>query len=108
MGGGFDGPFDPEYLSRVDYFCPNETELARIVNMRTETREEVKAAVEEFKSKFKTQNVLVSRGTNGSILFTPDEEISQEPFPASVQDTTAAGDSFDTDSSEGPRETSAY
>lgn len=42
--GGIDSPMPPELLKNVTIFSPNETELARLTGMPTDTTEEVLAA----------------------------------------------------------------
>lgn len=45
--GGMDAPVPGELLSLVDIFSPNETELARLTGMPTETFEQISQAAGE-------------------------------------------------------------
>jgi sugar/nucleoside kinase (ribokinase family) len=45
--GGMDSPVPGELLSLVDIFSPNETELARLTGMPTETFEQISQAAGE-------------------------------------------------------------
>lgn len=45
--GGMDAPVPRELLSLVDIFSPNETELARLTGMPTETFEQISQAAGE-------------------------------------------------------------
>lgn len=92
--GGIDEPVSDDLISLVDVISPNETELARLTGLATDTDEGVKLAVEKLKTKG-ISKVLVKMGAKGSILFTPDYEIYQAAVPApEVVDTTGAGDCF--------------
>lgn len=42
--GGMDGPFPPQLLNFIDILSPNETELARITGMPTESFEQIAQA----------------------------------------------------------------
>jgi len=42
--GGMDGPFPPQLLNFVDILSPNETELARITGMPTQSFEQIAQA----------------------------------------------------------------
>lgn len=46
--GGMDTPIPHELLSSVDIFSPNETELARLTAMPTESFEQICQAVAKF------------------------------------------------------------
>lgn len=45
--GGMDAPVPVELLKHVDVFSPNESELARLTGMKTETFEQISLAVAE-------------------------------------------------------------
>ena len=42
--GGMDGPLPPQLINFVDILSPNETELARLTGMPTESFEEIQQA----------------------------------------------------------------
>ncbi|XP_020106324.1 uncharacterized protein LOC109722631 [Ananas comosus] len=93
--GGVDTPIPKELFGFVDIFSPNETELARLTGMPTETFEQIsQAAVKCHEMGLKL--VLVKLGSNGSALFVEGEEPIRQPVipAAKVVDTTGAGDTF--------------
>ncbi|KAL3821285.1 hypothetical protein ACJIZ3_007190 [Penstemon smallii] len=93
--GGVDSPIPPELLNVIDILSPNETELARLTNMPTESFEQISQAVGKC-LKMGVKQVLVKLGHRGSVLFTQGEEpIRQSIISApAVVDTTGAGDTF--------------
>lgn len=93
--GGVDSPVPPELLNLVDIFSPNESELARLTAMPTETFEEIGRAVEKCHA-MGVKQVLVKLGAKGSALFVEGEEPIRQPVIAAekVVDTTGAGDTF--------------
>ncbi|BBM98165.1 ribokinase [Marchantia polymorpha subsp. ruderalis] len=93
--GGIDSPMPPELLKNVTIFSPNETELARLTGMPTDTTEEVLAAAAKVQL-LGVQQVLVKLGEKGSILVNKDEPPIVQPaiMAPYVVDTTGAGDTF--------------
>ncbi|CAL9048073.1 unnamed protein product [Musa banksii] len=93
--GGKEGPVPDELIKLVDIFSPNETELARLTGMPTETFEQISHAAKRIHEKA-VKKVLVKLGAKGSALFIEGEDpIVQPIIPASeVLDTTGAGDTF--------------
>ncbi|KAL2476468.1 pfkB-like carbohydrate kinase family protein [Abeliophyllum distichum] len=93
--GGVDAPIPTELLSFVDILSPNETELARLMNMPTETFEQITEAVGKC-HKLGVKEVLVKLGAKGSVLYTEGEEPIRQPVISArtVIDTTGAGDTF--------------
>ncbi|XP_016451082.1 ribokinase [Nicotiana tabacum] len=93
--GGVDSPIPLELLRFVEILSPNETELARITKMPTESFNQISKAVEKC-YEMGVNEVLVKLGSNGSALFTKGEEPLQQPIikAAKVVDTTGAGDTF--------------
>ncbi|CAA3012092.1 probable ribokinase [Olea europaea subsp. europaea] len=93
--GGVDAPIPIELLSFVDILSPNETELARLTNMPTETFEQISQAVKKC-YKMGVKQVLVKLGDKGSVLFTEGAEPIKQPIisASKVIDTTGAGDTF--------------
>uniref|UniRef100_A0A7N0TJL7 Ribokinase n=1 Tax=Kalanchoe fedtschenkoi TaxID=63787 RepID=A0A7N0TJL7_KALFE len=93
--GGMDAPIPPELLKFVDILSPNETELARLTGMPTESFEQISQAVDKC-YEMGVKQVLVKLGSKGSALFVKGEETIQQPIiPAkTVVDTTGAGDTF--------------
>ncbi|KAI7746383.1 hypothetical protein M8C21_011909 [Ambrosia artemisiifolia] len=93
--GGMDAPIPVELLKHVDILSPNESELARLTGMPTESFEQISLAVAEC-HKLGVKEVLVKLGARGSVLFTEGKEpIKQGIIEAEkVLDTTGAGDTF--------------
>lgn len=93
--GGMDAPMPPELLNEVDIFSPNESELARLTRMSTESFEQIGQAVVKC-HKMGVKQVLVKLGAKGSALFIEGEKPIKQPIisAARVLDTTGAGDTF--------------
>ncbi|RDX86097.1 rbsK, partial [Mucuna pruriens] len=93
--GGMDGPIPPQLLNFVDILSPNETELARLTGMPTESFEEIARAALKC-HELGVKQVLVKLGDKGSALFVEGENPIQQPaiFAKTVVDTTGAGDTF--------------
>lgn len=93
--GGMEGPIPVELLTHVDILSPNETELARLTGMPTESFEQISQAVAKC-HELGAKQVLVKLGTKGSALFVEGEEPIEQPMIAAkkVLDTTGAGDTF--------------
>ncbi|XP_078167956.1 pfkB-like carbohydrate kinase family protein isoform X2 [Carex rostrata] len=93
--GGMDAPISSELFSLIDIFSPNETELARLTGMPTDTFEQINQAATRC-HEMGVKQVLVKLGSQGSALFIEGEETIRQPvIPASkVVDTTGAGDTF--------------
>lgn len=82
-----------EVLASLDYITPNETELASITGMPTDTMEEISAAAEMLLQKG-VKNVIVTVGSRGAYLCNDNEHRLFPAMPVSPVDTTAAGDTF--------------
>ncbi|KAL5730639.1 ribokinase [Ranunculus cassubicifolius] len=93
--GGMEGAIPAELLNLVDIFSPNESELARLTGMETETFEQISQAVTKCYD-MGVKQVLVKLGSKGSALFVKGEEPIKQPIIAAskVIDTTGAGDTF--------------
>ncbi|XP_075488240.1 ribokinase [Primulina tabacum] len=93
--GGVDTPIPSELLKFIDVLSPNESELARLTNMPTETIEQINQAVGKC-HELGVKQVLVKLGAKGSILFTEGEEPIKQSIVSvpKVIDTTGAGDTF--------------
>ncbi|ESW21426.1 hypothetical protein PHAVU_005G070000 [Phaseolus vulgaris] len=93
--GGMDGPFPPQLLNFVDILSPNETELARITGMPTQSFEQIAQAALKC-HELGVKQILVKLGHKGSALFVEGEKPIQQPaiFAKTVVDTTGAGDTF--------------
>uniref|UniRef100_A0A1D1Z2G5 Ribokinase n=1 Tax=Anthurium amnicola TaxID=1678845 RepID=A0A1D1Z2G5_9ARAE len=93
--GGMEGPIPVDLLNLVDIFSPNETELARLTGLPTETFGQLSEAVEKC-HEMGVKQVLVKLGAKGSALFIEGEEPIEQPIikASRVLDTTGAGDTF--------------
>ncbi|XP_057766359.1 ribokinase [Salvia miltiorrhiza] len=93
--GGVDAPIPPELLKFISILSPNETELARLTNMSTESFEQISQAAGQC-HEMGVKEVLVKLGAKGSVLFTEGEEPIRQPIISApkVVDTTGAGDTF--------------
>ncbi|GAV60867.1 PfkB domain-containing protein [Cephalotus follicularis] len=93
--GGMDSPIPPQMLNFVDIFSPNETELARLTGMPTESFEQISEAVVKL-HKMGVKQVLVKLGAKGSALFVEWEKPIKQSIISvkKVLDTTGAGDTF--------------
>ncbi len=106
--GGADGPLSAELLAAVDVLSPNETELARITGLPTDSDDQVVAASKALLDRpgSGVAAVITKLGARGSI-FVGDPALGagqdagrrtawfQPAFPvAEVVDTTGAGDCF--------------
>lgn len=93
--GGMEGEIPAELLSFVDILSPNETELARLTGMPTETFEQISQAAAQC-HQMGVKQVLVKLGAKGSALFVEGEDPIQQPIilASKVLDTTGAGDTF--------------
>lgn len=83
--------FDKKYLSLIDYFVPNETEIELILNREIDSNvEDMAREVLELGCR----NVIVTLGSKGSLLVNEEKVHAQKAMLVKAVDTTAAGDSF--------------
>jgi ribokinase len=78
---------------QVTFLVPNETELATLTGMPTESNEEVLAAARSVIARG-TRTVIVTLGKRGSMLVTADRHVLIPGCPVQAVDTTGAGDAF--------------
>jgi len=93
--GGAEGPIPEELLQCVTVLSPNETELARLTGMPTNSLAEILKAATRIQS-MGVKQVLVKMGENGSVLVNKDGSTIVQPaiLAPKVVDTTGAGDTF--------------
>ncbi len=84
---------DPEALSLVDYITPNETELAVLTGLPTDTDEQVAVAADAL-LKSGVGAVIATLGSRGAYIASPALKTSVPPFKSHAVDTVGAGDSF--------------
>ncbi|KAI4333447.1 hypothetical protein L6164_018260 [Bauhinia variegata] len=93
--GGVDTPIPQKLINFVDILSPNESELARLTGMPTDSFDEITQASVKCQ-KMGAKEVLVKLGAKGSVLFVEGEEPIKQPAISvkTVLDTTGAGDTF--------------
>jgi ribokinase len=84
---------DPERVRHVSYFVPNETELAILTRMPTETEGQIAAAAASLVAKG-MEAVVVTLGARGARLVTKQGVMAIPPVKVEAVDTTGAGDAF--------------
>ena len=84
---------ESEILGMVDYLTPNETELAILTDMPTESDEEVIAAANKLIS-YGTKTVIATLGSRGALIATAEGAKIVSGYKVKAIDTVAAGDSF--------------
>lgn len=93
--GGAEGPIPDELLKGVTVLSPNETGLARLTAMPTDSLEKILQAAAKIQE-MGVKQVLVKMGENGSVLVRDGEPPIFQPaiLAPVVVDTTGAGDTF--------------
>lgn len=108
--GGHDTPFDPAWYENLFCVCPNETELARLLDLPTtssstgiHTRAQaIEAAQKVLSNHLTLERMLVTLGSAGAIFVskiqdTDDFRVFEQDCcfePREIVDTTGAGDCF--------------
>lgn len=80
-------------LQHLDWITPNETELAKITGLPTNTLEEIDFAAKKLIEKG-VKNVLVTVGSKGAFLCQKKGSTHFATQKVTAVDTTAAGDTF--------------
>jgi ribokinase len=83
-------PLGQDLLALVDYLIVNAIEATTLAGLAPE---QTTPAAEALRARG-AQNVVVTLGADGAILFDADGRLAVPAFPVSVVDTTAAGDAF--------------
>jgi ribokinase len=86
-------PLSPQLCRWATYITPNETELALLTGMPTETRDQVLAAAQALLARG-AENVVAKIGAEGALLVSAQGARHVPGFRVRAVDTTAAGDSF--------------
>lgn len=86
-------PLPLELLENTDFITPNETELAILTGMKTDTVEQVRHAALSLIDRGAKQ-VVAKLGKRGSLYVSRDKSVFTPGFTVKAIDTTAAGDSF--------------
>jgi len=84
---------DYEYVRKVSFFVPNETELETITKMPVSTDDEIRAAARSLVQEG-VKTVIVTLGAKGSLLVTGEKEELASPYVVNSVDSTGAGDAF--------------
>lgn len=86
-------PLEPEILAMVTYLTPNETELAILSGMPTDTLEQQKAAARHL-NELGVKTCIATLGEAGALVSTSEEQYVVPAYRVDAVDTVAAGDSF--------------
>lgn len=86
-------PLEPELLAQIAYLTPNETELAILSGMPTDTPEQQAAAARHLNDLGVT-TCIATLGAAGALVSTAESQYFVPAFSVEAVDTVAAGDSF--------------
>jgi ribokinase len=86
-------PVDLGALKDLDYFVPNETEAETITGSRVKNVDDAKKCAEKLVAGG-IRRVIVTLGSNGSLLASRDGSEHVPPFAVDSVDSTGAGDAF--------------
>lgn len=86
-------PIDLNGLKDLDYFVPNEHEAEAITGVPVKTVDDACRCAEKLLSGG-IRRVIITLGSNGSLLATRDNATHVPPFPVKSIDSTGAGDAF--------------
>lgn len=84
---------DLDRVASVDFFMPNETELALLTGKPVESLDEIKTAAQVLLDTG-MQNVIVTLGSRGALWLAQDIEELIESRKVDALDTSGAGDAF--------------
>ena len=82
-----------ERIASVDYFAPNQTELAILSGCPAGTPEQAEAAARSLLQRGMRQ-IIVTMGADGALLVTAAQSVRIPPVQVAAKDTTGAGDAF--------------
>lgn len=86
-------PIDMDYIDKIDYFVPNETEASLLSNVEVTSLESAEKAADVLLGQG-YKNVIITLGENGVIFKNKDKLEYIEAHTVKAIDSTAAGDSF--------------
>ena len=86
-------PLEEVVLSKIDYLTPNETELAILTNVNTDTDEGVVEAAKKLLT-MGVKTVIATLGERGALIANADATKIIPGYAVKAVDTVAAGDSF--------------
>ena len=84
---------DLERIIDVDFFVPNETELAILAGMPADSEADIVAAAQSLVCKG-LKTIIVTMGARGALLATASSVERIQPVRTEPVDTTGAGDAF--------------
>ncbi|NTA40052.1 ribokinase [Agrobacterium salinitolerans] len=84
---------DPERIRQVTFLVPNESELALLSGLPTDTDEDIVTAARSLIARG-IRTVIVTLGGRGARMITSNEIVNIEPVQVTPKDTTGAGDAF--------------
>lgn len=84
---------DINHVTKVDFFSPNETELATLTGMPTNDMDEIKKAAHHM-IKLGVKNMLITLGSKGVLWVNESTSQLIKAIKVNTVDTTGAGDSF--------------
>ncbi|QTK81016.1 Ribokinase [Agrobacterium tumefaciens] len=84
---------DPERIRQVTFLVPNESELALLSGLPTDTDEDIVSAARSLIARG-IRTVIVTLGGRGARMITSNEIVNIEPVKVTPKDTTGAGDAF--------------
>lgn len=82
-----------DYVSKVAFFTPNETELATLTGLPTNNLDEIKVAACDLISRG-VENLIITLGHKGALWVTENHAEIVPGMKVKAVDTTGAGDSF--------------
>ncbi|RZS88427.1 ribokinase [Phyllobacterium myrsinacearum] len=84
---------DAAKVAKVTFVVPNESELALLTGMPTDTDEQIEQAAHALITRG-IRTVIVTLGSRGARLITAEKSTMIEPVKVKPKDTTGAGDAF--------------
>ena len=84
---------DIRQVCACDFFVPNETELAILTGMPTETQDDVEKAATSLTARG-LKNVIVTLGERGALWMTETEKKYIGAYQVRAVDSSGAGDAF--------------
>ena len=93
--GGAERPISSAHLKRCTFLSPNLSELKRLSQLPVTTEDEILLAAQSLQQQG-AHNVLVTMGSQGSMLLTESGQILKQPcmLVQQVVDETGAGDNY--------------
>ncbi|MED4582699.1 ribokinase [Brevibacillus choshinensis] len=84
---------DFDYVSKCDYFIPNESELELLTGMPVESKDQIRTAASTLIEKG-LKNVIVTMGSRGVMWVKSEKIFTIDSYKVDAIDTTGAGDAF--------------